>query len=290
MGSQSAKWGYLFALSIIWGSSFILIKKALVGLTPYQMGALRIVFTALFLLAAGSGTLKNIKGKGWGWITISGFLGSFFPAFLFAFAQTEIDSAVASMLNSLTPLNTVLVGIIFFGVLITKRQMAGVLIGLLGTLMLIVKGADFNQDQNYWYSVLVIGSSICYALNINIIKKHLTGYSPLTIATGNLLTIVLPALIILYTTGFFTDAWNAPDMQKSLIYVAILALFGTAMAKVIFNKLISISSPVFAASVTYTMPLMAIFWGVWDGEILSAFQLLGGAIILLGVYLVHRKV
>ncbi|WP_340066193.1 DMT family transporter [Ascidiimonas aurantiaca] len=290
MGSQSAKWGYLIALSIIWGSSFILIKKALIGLTPYQMGALRIAFTAFFLLVVGSGTLKNIKGKGWGWIAISGFLGSFFPAFLFAFAQTEIDSAVASMLNSLTPLNTVIIGIIFFGVMITKRQMIGVFIGLLGTLMLIVKGGDFNPGQNYWYSILVIGSSVCYAFNINIIKKHLTKYSPLTIATGNLVTIVLPALVILYATGFFSDVWKAPSMQKSLVYVAVLALFGTAMAKVVFNKLISISSPVFAASVTYTMPLMAIFWGIWDGEILSAFQLLGGAVILLGVYLVHRKV
>lgn len=289
MSQKQAKWFYLIVLSIIWGSSFILIKKSLIGLSAIQVGALRIIFTAIFLLAVGFKTLKEIKKNDWKWIAWSGFLGSFFPPFLFAFAQTELDSAIASILNSLTPLNTVIVGILLFGVLVTKRQALGVIIGLIGTFILIAKGAEFNPDQNYWYSILIIVSSIGYALNINILKKYLGNLSALSIATSNFICILLPSLGILIATGFFVEVFSSPEMQKGLIYIIILALFGTAIAKVLFNKLVSVASPVFAASVTYTMPLMAIFWGVFDGESLSSYQLIGGIIILLGVYLANKK-
>ena len=289
MSQKQKKWIYLLLLSIIWGSSFILIKKALIDLSPIQVGALRIIFTAFFLFAVGTKTLKEIKRIHWKWIAWSGFLGSFFPPFLFALAQTELDSAIASILNSLTPLNTLLLGILFFGVLVTKRQIFGVIIGLLGTLLLIIKGAEFNPNQNYWYSILIITSTVGYALNINILKKHLNGIGALAIATGNFVVILIPAVIVLIATGFFETIFESTAMQKGLIYVLVLALFGTAFAKVLFNKLISIASPVFAASVTYTMPLMAIFWGVVDGELLSIYQIIGGGVILLGVYLANKK-
>ena len=290
MSNNTIKWLYLLVLSLIWGSSFILMKKALIGLSPNQMGALRIVFTALFLLAVGAKTIKSIEKSDWKWIALSGFLGSFFPPFLFAFAQTEIDSAIASILNSLTPLNTLLTGILIFNIFITKRQVLGVIIGLLGTIVLIVKGAEFNQDQNYWYSILIVLSTIGYALNINILKKHLNHLSAMSITTGNFIFIFLPALTVLYFSGFFSTIWHSSSMQTALIYVLVLSFFGTAIAKVLFNQMIKVSSPVFAASVTYTMPIIAILWGVLDGEKLSAYQVLGGVIILIGVYLSNRTV
>jgi drug/metabolite transporter (DMT)-like permease len=289
MNNYNQKWIYLLVLSLIWGSSFILIKKSLIGLSPYQMGALRIIFTSVFLGVVGYKSIGQIKKKDWKWIAVSGFLGSFFPPFLFAIAQTEIDSAIAAVLNSLTPLNTLIAGVILFGVFITRRQIYGVIIGLIGTLILILTGAEFNADQNYWYSVLIIASSVGYALNINILKKYLGHLSAMSVALGNFIFILLPAVVVLYITGFFSTVWNSPEMHNALIYVVVLSLFGTAIAKVLFNQMVKISSPVFAASVTYTMPLVAIFWGVLDGERLSFYQLLGGIIILIGVYLANRK-
>ncbi len=289
MDNAKLKWVYLIILSLIWGSSFILIKRSLTGLTPTQVGALRIVITAMFLFVVGMKSLKKIKREHWKWIVWTGLLGSFFPPFFFAIAQTELDSAIASILNSLTPLNTVIFGILFFGFMVTKRQMVGVFIGLIGAVLLITAGADFNPDQNYWMTILIVISTIGYGLNVNMIKKYLNDVDALAIVTGNFIVIVIPAIVILAWTGFFTTIWSDVKMQEALLYVTILSLFGTAIAKVLFNRLVQIASPVFASSVTYTMPVIAIFWGVLSGERLSMYEFLGGVIILIGVYLVNKR-
>ena len=287
---MSKKWGYLIILSIIWGSSFILIKKGLVGLTDYQVGALRIVLTSIFLFSVGFKSLKEIRKKDWIWVVISGFVSSFFPPFLFAMAQNHIDSAIASILNSLTPLATVAVGIILFRIFSTKRQILGVVIGLAGTILLILVGAELNPNQNYWYSILIILAAIGYALNVNIIKKYLSDISALAVTTGNFVFIVVPALVILIASGFFETIFQSKEMQIAFGYIAILSLFGTAIAKVIFNRLVQISSPVFASSVTYTMPIVALMWGLVDGETFTFLQGIAAAIILFGVYLANKKI
>ncbi len=275
---------------MIWGSSFILIKKALVGLSPYQLGALRIIITGAILLGVGYKGLRTVKRDKWFWLTFSGFLGSFFPSFFFAIAETEIDSAVASILNSLVPLNTILLGLAVFKITSTRRQILGVVIGFIGTAFLILKGAELNPNQNYLYAGYVIASTLMYAANVNIIKKHLQDIKPLTIAAGNFLPILLPALIILIWTGFFKDVdITNPDLQLSLGYVFILSVFGTALAKVLFNKLVQISTPVFASSVTYLMPIVALLWGALDGERFTLMQALATLIILLGVYLANKR-
>jgi len=290
MKGISAKWGYLFILSIIWGSSFILIKKSLLGLTPYQLGALRVVITGLFLFLLGFKRLKSITATEWKWLAISGFLGSFFPAFFFAIAETEIDSAVASIINSLVPLNTVLLGFAVFKIASTRRQVIGVIIGFIGTALLILKGADLNPHQNYLYAGFVIISTIMYAANVNIIKRHLQHVSAYNIASGNYVAIMIPGILVLLFSDFFSEAtFQNPEFKIAMVYVVLLSFFGTAVAKVLFNKLVHIATPVFASSVTYLMPIVALIWGVLDGEGFSPWQGLATIIILLGVYLSHRK-
>ena len=290
MKSPNIKWIYLLILSVIWGSSFILIKKSLLGLTPYQLGALRTIFTGIILLSVGFYHLKNVPKSKWKWLLLSGLLGSFFPAFFFAIAETEIDSAVASILNSLVPLNTIILGFAIFKIASTKRQIIGVIVGFIGTSVLILKGSELNPNQNYLYAGFVIASTLMYAANVNIIKRHLQDVKPLAIAAGNYTFIVLPAFIVLLFSGFFSsERLHHPHLISSLGFVVILSVFGTAIAKVVFNKLVQISTPVFASSVTYIMPIIALIWGILDGEAFSLVQALAAALILLGVYLSHRR-
>jgi len=288
--SGNKKWIYLIVLSIIWGSSFILIKKGLIGLTPLQLGALRILFSGFFIFIFGFYTLKEIPKATWKWIILSGFIGTFFPAFLFAFAETEIDSAIASILNSLVPLNTILLGFAVFNIASTKRQILGVIIGFFGTAILIGSGAQLNPHQNYLYAGLVLISGVMYGANVNIIKRHLQDVKAITIAFGNFAAIVIPAFIVLLFTDFFTkETFENPEVKMSLVYIIILSAFGTALAKVMFNKLVQMATPVFASSVTYVMPIVAVGWGVLDGEGFSLLQVLATILILIGVYFANKR-
>ena len=290
MKNPNIKWIYLIILSIIWGSSFILIKKSLLGLTAYQLGALRTIITGIVLLTFGYNKLKTISRPKWKWLIISGILGSFIPSFFFAIAETEIDSAVVSVLNSLVPLNTILLGFAVFKITSTKRQVLGVIVGFIGTAILILKGSELNPNQNYLYAGFVIASTLMYAANVNIVKRYLQDVKPLAIAAGNYVFIVIPAIVILLFTDFFTsERLSNPNLPSALLYITILSVLGTAMAKVIFFKLVQISTPVFASSVTYIMPLVALFWGFLDGETFSLLQGLAALLILVGVYLANKK-
>ena len=290
MSNRNKKWLYLVILSLVWGSSYILIKKTLIGLTPLQLGSLRIIFTTIILLFIGFSSLKKIPKNKWKWIFLTGYIGSFFPSFLFAFAQTEIDSGVAAILNSLTPLATLLIGLGFFKFIIDSKQIVGVIIGLIGSFLLIYEGSTINPDQNLLLVAFIIAASICYASSVNILKAHLQEVPAISIALGNFLCILPPALIILFSSGFLNINFvESPDVQKSLFYILILAIFGSAFAKVLFNRFIQIASPVFASSVTYTLPIVAIMWGYLDGESINNRQFLATAIILVGVYLANRK-
>lgn len=286
--SKQRKWLYLVVLALIWGSSFILIKKGLLGLTPFQLGASRIIFAAIFLLAIGFRTLPTIPSFKWKYIAITAVTGTFVPVFLFSVAQTQISSSVSSILNSLTPLNTLGFGVLAFGLSTTRKQLIGVVIGLLGSALLIFNGAANNPDQNYWYTVLVIIASVCYALNVNLIKRHLSELSPLAISAGNFALMLIPALIILFFSDFF-EVVGVAEVQHSMFFVMILGVLGTGVANLIFFRLIQMSSPVFASSVTYLIPVVAFFWGLLDNEMLTPVQFLGAFIILSGVYLSGKK-
>ena len=290
MLAGNKKWIYIVILALIWGSSFILIKKGLLGLTPLQLGALRILMSGFFVFIFGIHTIKNITREQWKWVVLTGFLGTFFPAFLFAIAETEIDSAVTSILNSLVPLNTILLGFAVFKIASTKRQIWGVIIGFVGTALLILKGAELNPHQNYLYAGFVVLSTIMYAANVNIIKKHLQDVKAITIVVGNFASIVIPAFIVLLFSNFFSEeTYSKPDFAMSIFYIAILSAFGTALAKVLFNKLVQMATPVFASSVTYLMTIVAVVWGLLDGEGFSALQALATVLILVGIYLANKR-
>jgi drug/metabolite transporter (DMT)-like permease len=288
MIAKQLKWIYLIILSLVWGSSFILIKKGLIGLTAFQLGSLRIIFAAVFLLLIGFKSLAKIPLYQWKYIALTSMFGTFIPAYLFAIAQTQIDSSVSSILNSLTPLNTLILGALAFGLQFRRNQIFGVLIGLIGSALLIMNGAIHHPEQNYYYAILVLIASICYATNVNLIKKYLHNLTPLSITTGNFMVLLLPASAILFFSGFF-DVVHVPQVQQSVLFILILGVVGTGIANILFFKLIQMSSPVFATSVTYLIPVVAFFWGLLDHEMLTPVQFIGAFIVLIGVYLSAKK-
>lgn len=288
MESKNLRFVFLGILALVWGSSFILIKRGLLGLNPAQLGALRMVVAAVFILIVGFKSLFKIRLYQWKYLALTGLLGTFIPVFLFSTAQTQISSAVSSIMNSLTPLHTLVFGIWFFKIDFQKRQIFGVIIGLLGSALLIISGALDNPDTNYYFALLLVVASWCYAMNVNLIKTHLADVSPMSITTGNFAIILLPALFVLYFSDFF-DVISIAQVQTASFYVIILGIVGTALANIIFFKLIKISSPVFASSVTYLIPLVAFSWGLLDNEYLTFVQLIGAAIILFGVYLSAKR-
>ena len=283
------KWGTLVILSLIWGSSYILIKKGLTGLTPIQLGSLRVIVTTIIIAPIGYQKIKHIPKQKKKWVALSAFVGSFFPAYLFAFAETEISSSITAVMVSLTPLFTLLISVFVFGEELLKKQVFGVLIGFTGIIVLI-NNELFASSFNILYIMFIVLAAFCYAINANVLKYKLSNIPALGIVFMSFLFMFIPAFIILCFSDFpFSDFTSDPLIIESIIYIVILALFGTAIAKVLYIKLLAISTPVFSVSTTYLMPVVAIFWGLLDGEEFKLTQFTGTAIILLGVYLVTKK-
>jgi drug/metabolite transporter (DMT)-like permease len=281
------KWVYLIVLSIIWGSSYILIKKGLVGLTPIQLGAFRILMTTVILLLVGYKSLRGWSFQQWKWLVFTGFFGTFFPSFLFAFSETEINSSVVAVLNGLTPLFTIIIAFFFFQQRVKKKQLGGVLVGFLGTVILVAQEFSLSSTGDGRYAFLVVLASMCYAINVNTLKHKLEGVAPMAIALANFIAICIPALILLLTSPFTWDSfYTDTTILTSMGYIFILSLFGTAFAKVLFNELLTFSSTVFSISITYLLPIVAIGWGVLDGESFGGIQWLACGLILGGIYLV----
>lgn len=286
MSKDLMRWVYLFLLSLIWGSSYILIKKGLVGLTPIQLGAFRILMTTVILLIVGANHLKGIHLHQWKWLIFTGFVGTFFPSFLFAYSETEINSSIAAVLNGLTPLFTLLISALVFHQALKRKQIYGVLVGFMGTLLLVGQELSLTTGDGR-YALLVVLAALCYGINVTTLKHHLQGVSPMGIALGNFIAISLPALALLVFSDFpWTTFYSQPKIYHSLGFIFILSAVGTAFAKVLFNKLLSFSSAVFTISITYLIPIVAIFWGVLDGESFGGLQVLASVFILGGIYLV----
>jgi len=282
-------WAVLIGLMLIWGSSFILIKKGLQSFDNLQVGALRVSISFLALLPFALLRLKKIKRNNFHLFLIAGLMGNALPAFLFAKAQTGLDSLMAGVLNSLTPLFTLLIGIWFFSRRSHWLNVSGVLTGFLGAagLLFVAGGGSFNLT--ILPAVYVIIATICYAVQMNFIKNYLTGYDPLTIASLAFVFIGIPALLfVFFLTDFPHRIINVPGSWQGLGYIAVLSLLGTALAIIANFWLIKRTSALFASSVTYLMPVVSIGWGIVDGEPFLPVYVVWIMIILLGVYLANR--
>lgn len=289
MNIVARKWGTLIILSIIWGSSYILIKKGLTGLTPIQLGSLRMIITTLIIVPFSLSVLKQIPKNKIKWVVFSAFIGTFFPNYLFAFAETEISSAVAGVMVSLTPLFTLLISVIFFNEKFLKKQFFGVVVGFVGILIL-VNNEFLISGLNLLYVSFTILAAFFYAINANILKYKLPNISAVAIIGMSFIFLCVPAFFILLSTDFpILTFTNDSLILESIFYIVILAVFGTAIAKVLYIRLLAISSPVFSVSTTYLIPVVAIIWGILDGEEFKLIQFLGTLVILIGVYLVTKK-
>jgi len=282
-------WVLLVILALIWGSSFILIKKGLLVFNPGEVGALRIVFAGLVLLPFSLPKLKGISRKYWGLLFVVGLFGSFIPAFLFAKAQTQLDSSITGVLNGLTPIFTLIIGYIFFHQRIRSQNWVGILVGFLGMTWLAMNGEDGIGKINY-YVFFVIVATMLYGTNVNLIKYKIKDLPSLLITSVSL-SMVLPfGLIFLFlATDFTQKITEVQGAGLALFYIALLGIMGTAVALILFNKLVKISSPIFSSSVTYLIPIVAIAWGLIDNETLQWTDFIGIAAIIFGVYYASKK-
>jgi len=289
MNKKAISWIILIALSLVWGSSFILMKQGLKAFSSDEVAGLRITIASAFMLPFlikhyKIDLKKNLKG-----LLLMGVFGNLIPAFLFTKAETQISSSLTGMLNALTPMFTIIIGMISFNHKITKPQIIGVLVGLLGAIALVAMGNNENdQTKNIMYSLLVAAATLCYAISVNGIKAYLGHVNSLT-ATVWSFTIIGPMAAI-YLFGF-TDvvehATHHPEALRSLGFVSILAIVGSALSVVVYNTLIKLSGTVFAASCTYLIPIVAIGWGLFDDEAINLFQLLAVIVIIVGIWMIN---
>ena len=283
------QWTLLLFLAFIWGSSFILMKKGLLSFSWDQVASLRIVISAVFLSPILFRNFKQIKKHQWWPICVAGFLGSGIPAYLFPLAQTQISSSLTGMLNSLVPLFTVVIGLLFFQLGFRWMKIAGVLLGLVGAIGLIFSSGNLSIGEgNLIFAGLVVMATIMYATNINFIKTFLSEVGAINITSfGFLFTGPLAAAHLL-STDFINIIRTDDSADLNLFYIVLLAVFGTAIAVILFNMLIKRVSAVFSSSVTYIIPVFAIFWGLLDGESIEPLQFICIGIILTGVYIVNK--
>lgn len=283
-------WVILFALVLVWGSSFILIKRGLEHFDAATVGALRVALSFLFLLPLAITRIRRVSREEFGWMSLSGIIGSLIPAYLFAFAQTGLDSGTAGLLNSLTPLFTLIVGMLVFRLSVQWYQVAGVLVGLAGAVGLISSSGGRSLNFNLPYASLIVLATILYAFNVNLIKSKLHKVDSISITSVTFLVPgLLASVILLTTTPIIYRLSHEPSAWYGLGYIALLAFLGTAMALIAFNMLIKLTGPVFASSVTYLIPIVALMWGVVDGEFFSLGYLIWIGMILGGVLLVNFR-
>jgi drug/metabolite transporter (DMT)-like permease len=278
----------LLFLAIIWGSSFILMKRGLEVFNFMQVASLRIVIAFLSLIPFLPKAFRNVKKKHLLPITIMAILGNGIPAFLFTKAQTHLDSSFVGILNAIVPLFTLILGVYFFKSKTTKANIIGIFLGLFGAVLLTVNSLSDGVEMNF-YVWLVVLATVFYAISINVIKKYLFDLNASSITALAFLIIGPLSSVYLFSTDFTAVLVSNENGMMALVYIALLSVLGTSMAVIIFNHLISRSSAIFASSVTYLIPIVAILWGVFDGEIITPYHLFGMLIILSGVYLVNKK-
>jgi drug/metabolite transporter (DMT)-like permease len=290
MSEKNRSYLLIAVLAIIWGSSFILMKRALDVYTPYQVGAMRVFIAFLALSPVFISRFKTIERSKWKYFFASGFLGNGIPSVLFPLAETRISSALAGMINSLTPIFTLIVGMLLFGMKVGRNRIFGLSIGLLGAILLITgqTGGEGITDANA-FALLVVLAAVCYAFSVNILRYKLAATNALTNTAFALLCAGIPMGIYVFSTDFVERTSTIDGAGFSFLCIALLGLLSTAFSTVLFNQLIKSSGALAASSVTYLIPLVAVLWGLYDHEKLGLMHVTGLAAILLGVYIVNLQ-
>jgi len=289
MKSKFSPWIIFISLVLVWGSSFIIMKYALMGFSAVQIGAARIIFACLFTSIFAFKSIREFRKTDILHLIIVAILGNSIPYVLFPIAINHIPSGIVGITNSMTPLFTLIVGIIAYRRKLKPFKFLGVFIGLIGTLILINPFSSNSAIGTNWpYILLALCAAACYGISINSISK-LNHLSPQAITLFALVGASIPSIIILIFTDFSSTILSKSDILVPFLAVAFLGIFGTSLSMVVFNKLISITTPIFAASTTYVIPIVALVWGIIDGESLLLNHFLGMVVILLGVRIVNRN-
>jgi drug/metabolite transporter (DMT)-like permease len=287
-------WVLLIVLACIWGTSFILMKKGLVVFSALELGAIRVSVAAALLLPFALRQVKQVERSRFKWLALSGVVGTLIPAFLFAYAETRLASGLAGVLNALTAVFTLLVGALLFGQRLTAPRVLGIGLGLVGTVVMLQLGGSGGDatptgEGNAWYGLYILAATIGYGLSVNVIKHKLGGLTPITVTSVLLMLIGGPALAyLLLGTDFLHKLTTAPGAWTAFGYIALLATMSTAVAMVLFNKLIQQSTALFASSSTYLIPIVALALGALDGEAFNVWHFVGMVVILAGVLIIHR--
>jgi len=290
---SAAAWGLLVVLSLIWGTSFILMKKGLVVFSALELGAARVSVAAALLLPFALREIGRVDRTRLKWLALSGTVGTLIPAFLFAYAETRLASGLAGVLNALTAVFALLVGALLFGQRLTGLRVLGIALGLVGTVVLMLLGGSGDAGPaaggSAWYGLYIVAATVGYGLSVNVIKHRLHALTPVAVTSLLLLIIGGPALAyLLLGTGFVYKLTTVPGAWPAFGYIALLATMSTAVATVLFNMLIQRSTTLFASSSTYLIPIVALAWGALDGEAFNGWHAAGMGIILGGVFIIHR--
>lgn len=278
----------LALLSIIWGTSYILIKKGLIALSPMQLAGVRLTVTALAFMPWLLFRLKKIAWSKWKYLLIVGLMGSGIPSFLYALAQTKISSSVTGILNSFTPLATLVIGIFVFGSSFRWNKFFGVALGLAGALLLLLYGEATKSESDVWYGLLVVIGAVCYAISANVVGHKLQGLGSISISALSFFLTLPLGLSLVLLNDTLTTVCAHPQGWESFGYTVLLALSSTVFASVLYFRLIQNTSAVFASFVSYFMPIVALFWGAMDGEAITLYSMVGMGLILGGVYIAKR--
>lgn len=282
-------WAMLIVLALIWGSSFILIKKGLVVLSSGEVGALRIVAASICLLPFALIKLRTIGKNKRVSLMGAGLLGSLIPSFLFAIAQTRLESAITGVLNTMVPIFTILIGLIILKKRENGKVFLGVFIGFIGTAILITSGQEGGLQGINAYALLVILATLCYASNLHLIKVKLNDIEPLTVTSVSLLMVgPVAALYLFGVTDFLGKLTSTSGAVQATLYISLLGVLGTAIALIIFNRILQLTDTLFTSSVTYLIPIVAVLWGIVDGEQMYATQYVGMVAVGLGVYIANK--
>jgi len=277
-------WVAFAILSLTWGTSFILIKKSLVAFDSVQVASLRILIATIAFTPVVIYNLRKIEWSKWYKYLLVGLAGGGIPPFLFAFAQTKVSSSLAGALNALTPIFTLLLGVLLFQIKFTYKKLWGVVLGLTGAFTIIYYN-NISFEGGLFYSSLILFATIFYAFNVNLVKKFFNNHNTVVLTAASFIFFGYFSLILLVQSDFVEVMKTNPDAWMSLGAVTFLSLFSTVMATVLFFKLAQKSNALFASSVSFAIPLVALFWGYLDGEKLSIIHFLSLVLILTGVYL-----